>query len=339
MKKLLNNLYITKDGSRIHKEGETIVVKQDGKKVFQAPIRNFQGIYCFGRVSPTHALMSQCGQLGIELAFFSKFGKFKLRVLGPQSGNVLLRRAQYRCADDAPARFARIFVAAKIASSRFIVMKQIRNHGGSILLERSSIQLGRCLRKLENTLEVEKIRGIEGEAAAIYFSTFNEMFSEKSHNKFQFSGRTRRPPRDRVNAMLSFAYTLLTSDIASALQGVGLDPYVGFLHADRSGRFSLALDVLEEFRAWWCDRFVITLINRNQIKHSEFVVEASGAVRMNNEARKKFLASWQKKKQRIITHPFINEKVPIGLLPHVQANLMAKNLRGDLANYPPFFAK
>ena len=153
MKKLLNNLYITTDGSWLHKEGETIVVKQDGKKVFQAPIRNFQGIYCFGRVSPTHALMSQCGQLGIELAFFSKFGKFKLRVLGPQSGNVLLRRAQYRLADDGPARIARIFVAAKIASSRFIVMKQIRNHGNSDRLSKSSTQLGRCLRKLEITFE------------------------------------------------------------------------------------------------------------------------------------------------------------------------------------------
>ena len=165
------------------------------------------------------------------------------------------------------------------------------------------------------------------------------MFSKKNHNKFQFSGRSRRPPRDRVNAMLSFAYTLLTNDIASALQGVGLDPYVGFLHTDRSGRFSLALDILEEFRAWWCDRFVITLINRNQIKHSDFVVEASGGIRMNDEARKSFLAAWQQKKQINITHPFINEKVPIGLLPHIQSNLMAKFLRDDLANYPPFFAK
>lgn len=339
MKKLLNNLYITSEGSYLHKERETIVVELEGKKIFQAPFHAFGGIYCFGRVMVSPALMGGCGERGIELAFFTNYGKFQARVLGPQTGNVLLRRAQYRLADGNPALLARIFVGAKLANSRQIVMKQIRNHGQNQMLKQCAMQLAGGLRRLKFASEMDGIRGIEGDSAAGYFAVFNELISAEQRGTFRFSGRTRRPPLDEVNAMLSFSYSLLANEIASALQGVGLDPYVGFLHTDRPGRLSLALDMLEEFRAWWCDRFVLTLINRKQIKRSNFVKEASGAVRMKGDVRKEFLTAWQGRKQEQIVHPFLKEKAPVGLLPHIQAMLLAKHLRGDLENYPPFFTR
>ena len=339
MKKLLNNLYITTDGSYIHKERETIVVEQEGKKVFQAPFHAFGGIFCFGRVMVSPALMGSCGEQGIELAFFTGYGRFQARVLGPQTGNVLLRRAQHRLADSEPILLARTFVGAKLANSRQILLKQIRNHGQNESLNQCSRQLAGSLRRLEFSSDIGSIRGIEGDAAAGYFAVFNELISLDQREDFQFSGRTRRPPLDAVNAMLSFTYSLLTNEIASALQGVGLDPYIGFLHTDRPGRLSLALDMLEEFRAWWCDRFVLTLVNRKQMKKSDFVKEASGAIRMKDYARKELLAAWQERKQEQITHPFLKEKIPIGLLPHTQAMLLAKHLRGDLENYPPFFTR
>lgn len=339
MKRLLNNLYITTDGSYLRKVRETIVVEQENRKVFQAPFQSFSGIYCFGRVMVSPALMASCGELGIELAFFTTHGKFRARVLGPQSGNVLLRRAQYRLADSNPAILARIFVGAKLANCRQIVLRQLRNQGENEQLNKCSIELRNSIRRLKHSVEIENIRGIEGDAAAKYFAAFNNMISVKRQKTFYFSGRTRRPPRDRVNAMLSFAYTLLTYEIASALQGVGLDPYVGFLHADRPGRVSLALDLLEEYRAWWCDRFVLTLINRRQITSSDFVKEGSDAIRMKDNARKQFLIAWQEKKQQQITHHFLKQKMQIGLLPHVQSVLLAKYLRSDLENYPPFYAR
>jgi len=339
MKKLLNNLYITSEGSYLHKERETIVVELEGKKIFQAPFHAFGGIYCFGRVMVSPALMGDCGERGIELAFFTGHGKFLARVLGPQTGNVLLRRAQYRLADANPAQLARIFVGAKLANSRQIVMKQIRNHGQNDRLKQCAVQLAGGLRRLKFSEDTDAIRGIEGDSAAGYFAVFNELITAEQRAAFRFSGRNRRPPLDEVNAMLSFSYSMLGNEIASALQGVGLDPYVGFLHADRPGRLSLALDMLEEFRAWWCDRFVLTLINRRQVKRSDFVKEASGAVRMKDDARKDFLTAWQERKQEQITHPFLNEKAPVGLLPHLQAMLLAKHLRGDLETYPPFFTR
>ncbi len=339
MKKLLNNLYITTDGSYLHKQRETLVIEQDGEKVFQAPVHAFSGIYCYGRVMVSPALMAMCGEDGIELAFFTGYGKFQARVLGPQSGNVLLRRTQYRLADENPAQLARIFVAAKLANSRHIALKQMRNHGHSPKLEQLAKQLAGSLRRLEHTDQVDSIRGIEGDAGASYFAAMNELLSADQRDKFAFTGRTRRPPLDEINALLSFAYSLLTNEIASALQGVGLDPYVGYLHTDRPGRVSLALDMLEEFRAWWCDRFVLTLINRKQLQPKDFEHEASGAVRLKDDGRKRLLTAWQDRKQEIITHPFVGEKMPIGLLPHMQSALLAKHLRGDLEAYPPFLAR
>ncbi len=339
MKKLLNNLYITTDGSYLHKERETVVIKQEGEKVFQLPLHNLHNLFCYGRIMVSPGLMAACGEKGIGISIFTSYGKFQCRLQGPQSGNVLLRRTQYRLADDKPDQLAKLFVAAKIANTRQILMKQQRNHGKHSELEQVITHLASSLRSLEKQNSLDQIRGIEGDAAASYFEKFNVLISNDQKQDFQFMGRTKRPPLDRVNALLSFAYTLLTHEIASALQGVGIDPYVGFLHTDRAGRVSLALDMLEEFRSWWCDRFVLTLINRKQIRKDDFTIEASGAVRLKDDARKTFLTAWQERKQESLQHPYLEEKVQIGLLPHLQAMLLARYLRNDLAVYPPFLIR
>lgn len=339
MKKLLNNLYITTDGSYIFKERETLVIKQEQEKVFQTPLHHLHNLFCFGRVSISPPLMAACGEHGIGIAFFSAYGKFQSRLLGPQHGNVLLRRAQYRLADQAPEKLAGLFVAAKIANARHNLMRHQRNHGKLDALETVVKQLAGALKRLQAENGVDQIRGIEGESAARYFSVFNSLIVDERHNEFQFKGRNKRPPTDPVNALLSFAYTLLTHEIASALQGIGIDPYVGFLHTDRPGRLSMALDMLEELRPWWCDRFVLSLINRKQVKGSDFVEESSGAVRLTDDARKTFLRCWQERKQEELEHPYTGEKIKIGLLPHLQASLLAKYLRDDLECYPPFLAR
>lgn len=339
MKKLLNSLYITTDDSYLHKERETIVIEQEKKKVLQLPLHSIGNLVCFGRVMVSPSLMMACGEKGIGLSFFTGFGKFQGRLQGPQSGNVLLRRTQYRLADDHPEVLSRLFVAAKITNSRQILMKHLRNHGNDDTLKQVVTMLARCIRRVDKQTDTEHIRGIEGDAAARYFSVFNQLILENQQQKFSFHGRTKRPPLDKVNALLSFCYTLLTHEIASALQGVGLDPYVGFLHTDRPGRVSLALDMLEEFRAWWCDRFVLTLINRAQIKSSDFIHEASGAIRMKDDVRKMLLTKWQERKKESLQHPYLGENIQIGLLPHVQAMLLARFLRADLQCYPPFLVR
>lgn len=338
MKKLLNTLYITRQESYLHKERETIIIKQGKNKLGQFPAINIGNILCFGQVSVSPFLMGYCGEQGINLSFYTEYGKFLARVQGNQSGNVLLRRTQYRWADEntKSVSIACLIVAAKIANSRAVLMREIRNHGENILLKNASTHLAASIRCSQNAKSVSELIGIEGDAANIYFSVFNELLRG---SKFSFSGRVRRPPTDPVNALLSFAYTLIANECSSALQGVGLDPYVGFLHQDRPGRTSLAQDLLEEFRAYWADRFVLTLINRKQIQLKDFVTEASGAVRLTDDARKEFLTAWQKRKQTEITHPYLNEQVPIGLLPHCQAMLLARHIRGDTEFYPPFLVK
>jgi CRISPR-associated protein Cas1 len=218
-------------------------------------------------------------------------------------------------------------------------MKHQRNHGQDDQLERLVKYLADNLKRLERSNDVDQMRGIEGDSAASYFACFNNLIVEDLRESFLFSGRTKRPPLDRVNALLSFAYTLLTYEIASALQGVGIDPYVGFLHTDRSGRVSLALDMLEEFRAWWCDRFVLTLINRKQISPEDFIEESSSAIRLTDDARKMVLTAWQEKKQEELQHPYTEEKIQIGLLPHIQAMLLSRYLRKDMEIYTPFIAR
>lgn len=339
MKPVLNTLFITTDGSYLHRERETLVVEQEQAKVFQCPIHALQNIFCFGRVMVSPGLMELCAQHSIGIVFFTQYGRFISRVIGKQTGNVLLRRAQYRLADNAPQHLAKIFVAAKIANSRHILMKQQRNHGANPALEAQITQLAGCLRRLKNEEDVDTIRGIEGDAGARYFSVFNQLINPDQLPAFQFNGRSRRPPTDPTNALLSFCYSLLTHECAAALQAAGIDPYVGYLHTDRPGRVSLALDMLEEFRAWWCDRFVLSLINRKQVKASGFITEASGAVRMTDDTRKKVLTEWQQRKQEQITHPYTGDKTLIGHLHSIQALLLGRYMRNDLDQYPPFTAK
>ncbi|MCF6235551.1 MAG: type I-C CRISPR-associated endonuclease Cas1c [Gammaproteobacteria bacterium] len=338
MKKLLNTLYITRQKSYLHKERETIVVKLDKEKLGQFPALTVSNILCFGQVSVSPFLMGYCGEKSIGLSFYTEYGKFLARVQGKQTGNVLLRRTQYRWADDElkSVSIARLMVAAKIANGRSVLMREVRNHGSNEPIEAAIKHLAASLRRVRHVTTVPEILGIEGDAANCYFGVFNALLKG---NGFKFGGRVRRPPTDPVNALLSFAYTLITHECASALQGVGLDPYVGFLHQDRPGRVSLAVDLLEEFRAPWADRFVLTLINRQQVKLNDFVTEASGAVRLTDDARKTLLVAWQERKQVEVMHPYLDEKVPVGLLPHCQAMLLARHLRGDTEYYPPYLVK
>ncbi|HDL5444221.1 TPA: type I-C CRISPR-associated endonuclease Cas1 [Mannheimia haemolytica] len=334
MRKLQNTLYITTQGSYLHKERETLVVEQDRKKVAQLPIHSIGHIFCFGNVLVSPFLMGFCGENNVNLAFFTENGRYLGRLQGRQSGNVLLRRAQYKKSETNPVPVARNIIAAKIQASKRVLQRQIRNHGENADLQSTITALNYSLQQLKTADNLDLIRGIEGDAAARYFGVFSHLIKENSG--FHFDGRNRRPPRDGVNALLSFLYSIVGKDISGALQGVGLDPQIGFLHADRSGRDSLAQDILEEFRAWWVDRMVLSLINRGQVKPDDFVTEASGAVTLKPEARKLLFQTLQAKKQEKIIHPFLEEEVEIGLLPYIQAMLLARHLRGDLAEYPPF---
>ncbi len=336
MKKLQNSLYITKQGAYLHKERETLVIEVEKEKVMQVPIHAIQAIYCFGNVMVSPFLMGFCGENGVHLAFFTEYGRFLGRLQGKQSGNILLRQAQYKVAEMQPEPIARNIIAAKISNSRAVLYRRLRNHGDNEAVEQAIKQLHSSLRRLERMESLDQIRGIEGEAAATYFGVFNQLIQPSVQADFQFNGRNRRPPRDPINALLSFLYSVVGNDISAALQGVGLDPQMGFLHQTRPGRDSLAQDVLEEFRAWWVDRLVLSLINRKQLKAKDFIIEASGAITLKDDARKVVLVALQNRKQETIKHPFLNEDVPIGLLPHVQALLLARHLRGDLAEYPPF---
>jgi CRISP-associated protein Cas1 len=338
MKKLLNTIYVTRPGSYVHRDGETIVIENGNDRLGQFPALAIGEIICFGQISVSPFLMGYCGDHGIGLTFLTEYGRFLARVQGRQSGNVLLRRGQYRWADDAVKSLgiARVMVAAKIANSRSVLLREIRNHGDNERLADAATRLRASLRRVRMAENVDEIMGVEGEAANSYFSVFDELLRGSG---FAFGRRVRRPPTDPVNALLSFIYSLITQECVSALQGVGLDPHVGFLHQDRPGRASLALDVLEEFRAIWADRFVLTLINRRQIQPSDFVTEASGAVRLSDEARKTLLVAYQERKRVEIDHPYLDETIPVGLLPHCQAMLLARHIRGDTQYYPPYLAK
>ena len=338
MKKLLNTLFITRQETYLHKERETIVVKEGKEKLAQFPIHNIGHIFCFGQVSVSPFLMGFCAEKDVGLTFYTEYGRFLCRVVGQPVGNVLLRREQFRWADrdEKAVDVARLIVSAKIANSRAVLMREIRNHGKDEAMEMVIKQLAGSVRRSKAADSVDQARGVEGEAAANYFSIFNKLIREED---FTFNGRIRRPPTDPVNAMLSLSYSLITQECASALAGVGLDPYVGFLHKDRPGRKSLALDLLEEFRAYWADRFVLTLINRRQFKVNDFVTEASGAVRLSDNARKEFLTAYQERKQVEVMHPYLKEQVPIGLLPHCHSMLLARHIRGDTQYYTPFLVK
>lgn len=338
MRQHLNTLYVTTQGVYLSVERETIVVHlEDGQK-HRIPLHLLEGLVCFGQVKMSPFLMSRCSEKGIGITFLTERGRFLAKVQGPVSGNVLLRREQYRRADDfgCSAAIARSIVVAKVISSRNLLLRFLRDHGESTAVKNAANTMKSCLRRLGKELPLDVVRGLEGEAARAYFGAFDSLILT-SDEKMQFRKRTRRPPTDPVNALLSFVYTLITHDVRSALETVGLDPQVGFLHRERPGRPSLALDLVEELRAYLADRLVLTLINRQQVRSDGFQNEVTGAVEMDDETRKTVLAAFQERKEDSITHPVLMEKITIGMIPHVQALLMARYLRGDVNSYQPFY--
>jgi CRISPR-associated protein Cas1 len=343
MKKLLNVLYVTTPDSYLHLDGENIVISVEGKERFRIPSHNLESIVCFGYLGASPALMGHCAKKGVGLSFVSPYGKFLARVSGGVTGNVLLRKEQYRVSDceKSCVAIAKNIILSKLLNSRVVLERCLRDHSENVnigLLKEASRYLRARAIELQQCRSLDDIRGYEGDCARVYFSTFNELILHQK-DEFYMQGRNKRPPLDKLNAMLSFLYTILAHDIQSALETVGLDPFVGFLHRDRPGRPSLALDIMEEFRAYMVDRLVISMINRKQITGAGFLVKESGGVLMDDETRKELLTAWQKRKQEKITHPYINEKVEIGLLPYVQALLLARFLRGDIESYPPFLWK
>lgn len=340
MKQLLNTLFVTTQGSYLSKEGDTVLVHQEREVKLRVPIHNLGSIVCFGNVLCSPFLLGLCGERNVTLSFLTENGRFLARVHGPISGNVLLRREQYRRADDpaTSAEVARSVVTAKIANSRIVLQRAMRDGpelADSTPMKQALEDMQQYIKNLQLQATVDQIRGVEGSAAATYFGVFDHLISvNKEH--FFFKERSRRPPLDNINALLSFLYTLLVHDVQSALEGVGLDPAVGFLHRDRPGRPGLALDLMEELRAYLADRLALSLVNRQQVKPEGFTKTESGAVTMDDETRKAVLVAWQKRKQEEITHLFLQEKVPLGLLAHVQAQILARYLRGELEGYPPF---
>ena len=340
MKKLLNTLYVSTQGVYLNREGETVVAMLDREPKLRLPIHTLSGIVCFGNVLCSPFLLGLCGERGVQVSFLTEHGRFLARVSGPVSGNVLLRREQMRRADDPSLAtpIARNFVLGKLANSRTVMQRALRDHGEHAALTEAVDTLAGALRRARAADDLDVLRGIEGEGANAYFGAFDGMIVAQ-RECFRMQGRSRRPPLDPLNALLSFLYTLLAHDCEAALEGVGLDPQTGYLHALRPGRPSLALDLMEEFRSVLADRVALSLINLNQIDAHGFTTSESGAVIMKDDVRKSVLKAWQQKKQETLQHPFLEEKIEVGLLPHAQALLLARHLRGDLDAYPPFLLK
>ena len=343
MRKLLNTLFITSEDSYLALENENVVVQSGDVRKGQFPLSILEGIVCFTYKGASPALMGACAERGIQLCFMTPSGRFLARACGRDRGNVLLRKQQYRVSDD-PAKsclIARNMILGKAYNSRWILERALRDHALRLdaeALKRVSGQLAGQLPAIERAEDLDILRGLEGEASARYFSAFDQLILNQKED-FTFDGRNRRPPRDNVNALLSFAYTLLANDCGAALESVGLDSYVGFLHRDRPGRASLALDLMEELRGPLAERLALSLINTRAIQARHFAKHPDGAVLLNDEGRKIFLNAWQERKREAITHPYLQEKLYWGLIPYVQALLLARHLRGDLDGYPTFFWK
>lgn len=343
MKQLLNTLFVTSEDIYLSLEGENVLANREKQVVARYPLHTLQTIVSFSYAGASPALMGTCAQKGIGLAFCTPRGKFLARVNGESSGNVLLRREQYRMADD-PERscaIARNMIFGKLSNASASIRRTLRDHGPRISgsdLEEASQRIKELLPLVLEVSEPEALRGLEGVGAAAYFGVFDQLILNRKEDFF-FHGRNRRPPLDRINAMLSFAYSLLAHDCASALESVGLDAYVGFLHRDRPGRTSLALDLMEELRPCMADRFVLTLVNNRMIRPEDFQTQDSGAVLLTEDGRKKFLKAWQERKRDTLTHPYLDEKLSWGMITYVQALLLARFIRGDLEAYPPFLWK
>ncbi len=346
MRQHLNTLYVTSEGSWLRKDGENVVVKVEGSERGRVPVHLLGGIVCFGSIGVTPALMGHCAEHGVCISLLGRNGQFLARVEGPVSGNVLLRRRQYRLADDAKSTASIVgnIVTGKLLNQRTVIRRALRDHGEKMSgesrkgLRDSERRLTNAARRSRKQSLTDKLRGIEGEAAQAYYRVFPDLVRNEDP-AFEYKGRTRRPPLDPINALLSFLYTLLVHDCRSALESVGLDPAVGFLHRDRPGRPSLALDLMEELRPMFADRLALSLINRRQLSAKDFKTSISGAVTMRDEARKQILVAYQERKNDEITHPFLKETTTVGLIPHIQAKLMVQYLRQYLDGYPPFLWK
>lgn len=344
MKKLLNTVYITTEGASLRKDGENLVAEVDGLERARVPFHMLASVVAFGAIFISPALLQACANGGIVIALLDRNGRFQARVEGPVTGNVLLRRAQYK-ASDAPEEIVRSMIVGKVANQRAVLMRALRDYGDEYAaadkdaVDAVVARLARILRRVELSDEtLDQLRGSEGEAANLYFSVFDHLIRSPDP-ELRWTGRSRRPPLDPINALLSFLYTLLTHDCRSAAESVGLDPAVGFLHRDRPGRPSLALDLMEEFRPALADRLALSLINRRQLRAADFETRDGGGVMMSDEARRTVLTAWQERKKEERLHPFLGEKTPLGLVPFVQAQMLARHLRGDLDAYPPWFWK
>lgn len=341
MKKLLNTLYVTTQGAYLHKDGETVEVVVDGEVKLKLPIHNLGGLVCFGNVGCSPFLLGMCCERGVNAACMTEHGRFMYRIQGPTSGNVLLRKEQYRRAQNMSeaAAVARNILSAKIANMRTVLKRTSRDYPDSDqdgAITQACGRLDYILDKMASEDDLDVLRGMEGDSSKLYFSLFDRMITADKES-FYLRERSRRPPLDNMNALLSFIYTLLTHDAVGACEGVGLDPQMGFLHAIRPGRPSLALDLIEEFRAAIADRLALSLINLRQVNATGFKKTESGAVVMDDDTRKTVITAYQKRKQEEVMHPYIQEKAPVGLLLHLQAQLLARFLRGDIDGYPPFF--
>ena len=343
MKKLLNTQYEMSETGYLSLDGENVVLLENDKEMGRIPLHNLEEIVSFGYRGTSPALMGACAERNVSLCYLTPQGKFLARVTGKIKGNVVLRRQQYdSCMDKEKAMdISRNYILAKVYNSRWILERACRDHSLQIDLEK----VKEASQKLKNALDdikvcetAEQLRGFEGEAASVYYGVFDELILQQK-KEFQFQGRNRRPPQDPINALLSFAYTLLANSAGTALETVGLDPYVGYLHTERPGRMSLALDLMEELRAPLADRFVLSLVNKKIVNGKDFQKKENGAVLMKEETRRSILTEWQKKKKEIITHPYLNEKVEWGMVPYVQSMLLARFLRGDLDGYPAFLWK
>jgi CRISPR-associated protein Cas1 len=339
MKHFLNTLYITSQETYLSKDGECVCVHFKEKEKKKIPIHNLGGLVLFGQVSCSPFLLGHCAEHGVAVSWLTENGRFLAAMNGPVSGNVLLRREQYRKADDRvfAAALARSFTIGKIYNCRTVLRRTARDRPDARLGEVCD-RLGFCLEQLHKNISLEAVRGVEGNAAALYFGVFDAQIAS-SDDRFVFNGRTRRPPMDAMNCLLSFLYTLLTHDVRGALEGVGLDPAAGYLHRDRPGRPGLALDLIEEFRPYSADRLACALVNKGQVRGGGFKRQESGAVLMDDHTRKEVITAWQARKQEEIEHPFLHEKMKVGLLWHVQARLLARHIRGELDAYPPFVVR
>lgn len=340
MRKLLNTLYVTRPESYLSKDGLNIVISIQQEEVFRIPAVNIESIVTFGYMGASPGVMKLCTDSGISLTFLSPNGRFVSRIQGQTKGNVLLRKRQYALSDDPlwSLHLGRIMIGGKIQNYRNILRRYLRDYGDNAEVSSAADSLDFCKKNSLSAEDKTELMGYEGLASNAYFGAFSNLILS-AKDAFPFNGRNRRPPKDAVNAMLSFAYTLITNDSAAALEAVGLDPYVGFLHTLRPGRTSLALDMMEEFRAYLGDRFVLSLINNRQISPSDFFFQGDDGVIMTDNGRKVFLSAWQSRKKECIVHPYLGEKVEIGLLPHVQAMMLARYIRGEIDDYPVFLIK